>query len=86
MMDTLLWTVDSLTKGCAYADELLVIADGNSRFEMERNGTEMMNIVSELGNEEVLPAQAKKEELFAELLEERERIISLLIVLVNRRV
>ena len=52
---------------------------------MERQATEMMYIVSELGNKEVLAAQAKIQELFVEILEERLRLIRLPIVLVNRR-
>lgn len=50
MMDGLLWRLRE--RGCkvvAYADDLLMIVDGQNRMELERKGTEWMGIVSEWG-------------------------------------
>ena len=50
MMDELLWKLDE--RGCkcvAYADDLLLIVEGQSRVEIERKGTDWMEIVSEWG-------------------------------------
>ncbi|CAK9796609.1 Retrovirus-related Pol polyprotein from type-1 retrotransposable element R1 (Fragment) [Anthophora quadrimaculata] len=50
MMDGLLWEL--IGSGCecvAYADDLLLLIEGNSRVELERKGTECMRIVSEWG-------------------------------------
>mgnify|MGYP004589933261 CR=1 FL=1 len=51
MMDDLLWKLDECV-GCkcvAYADDLLLIVEGQSRVEVELKGTEWMNVVCDWG-------------------------------------
>lgn len=50
MMDELLWKIDESGCKCvAYADDLLLIVEGQSQVEIKRNGTEWMMIVREWG-------------------------------------
>ena len=50
MMDVLLWKLDECGCKCvAYADDLLLIVEGQSRVEVERMGTDWMRIVYEWG-------------------------------------
>jgi len=50
MMDDLLWRLrGSGCKVVAYADDLLLIVEGQSRVELERMGTEWMRAVYEWG-------------------------------------
>lgn len=49
MMDTLLRRLEMVSECCAYADDLLVIIEGQSRLELERKGAEVMQIICEWG-------------------------------------
>jgi len=50
MMDELLWRLrESECKVVAYADDLLLVVEGQSRAELERRGTEWMRMVYEWG-------------------------------------
>lgn len=49
MMDSLLWQLEQLCGYSAYADDLLVLAEGNSRAEVERKGEQLFNVVSGWG-------------------------------------
>ena len=50
IMDVLLWKLDECGCKCvAYADDLLLIVEGQSRVEVERMGTDWMRIVYEWG-------------------------------------
>jgi len=47
MMDTLLRQLEEHCQCCASADDLLVLAEGRSRLEVERKGSEIMHILCE---------------------------------------
>lgn len=46
---SLLWQLEQFCSYSAYADDLLVLAEGNSRAEMERKGEQLFNVVSGWG-------------------------------------
>ena len=50
MMDVLLQELGLHYKFNAYADDLLLLVDGQSRAELERRGTKLMQIVAEWSN------------------------------------
>ena len=49
MMDSLLGQLEPLCKCCAYADDLLLLVEGRSRFELERAGGQFLEIVNSWG-------------------------------------
>lgn len=49
MMDSLLKDLNVACKVCAYADDLLLIVEGDSRLQLEISGSELMNVVCEWG-------------------------------------
>lgn len=49
MMDPLLRQLAESYKLCAYADDLLILIEGQSRAELERKGSQVMHYVSEWG-------------------------------------
>ena len=49
MMDTLLRQLELTFKLCAYADDLLILVEGQSRAELERRGDEAICIVCDAG-------------------------------------
>lgn len=50
MMDTLLRSLSASYKLCAYADDLLILVEGQSRAELERKSEEAMRMTSEWGS------------------------------------
>lgn len=50
MMDELLKNLSISGKVCAFADDLLLIIEGDSRLQLEQSGNVIMNIVSEWGS------------------------------------
>ena len=49
MMDVLLLELESRCKFCAYADDLLLMVEGNSRKQLEDRSTELMSVVTHWG-------------------------------------
>ena len=50
MIDPLLRSLATSHQLCAYADDLLILIEGQSRAELERKGEQVMREVSEWGN------------------------------------
>lgn len=50
MMDPLLWQLELMCKCCAYADDLLIMVEGQSRSEIEANAQACLQIVRDWGD------------------------------------
>jgi len=60
MMDTLLRQLEEHCQCCAYADDLLVLVEGQSRLEIERKGSVIMHIIFEWGLQAGVSVAAEK--------------------------
>lgn len=63
MMDVLLARLEGLCKFSAYADDLVVMIEGESRSELERKGLLIMNVINEWGQSVGVEVSSSKTEM-----------------------